>query len=376
VLNEPKTEMKAHLDHDQVLRELGELADRIDPKAVASAFVASLSRSPGFWRAPLVALAGARAVRPHAFGPSFRGGACKACGLKLTNRLAPVHERGQALPGGLSEALVILRAYRAQASSAPQPCADDIRRLEQLLHLIAGLPDNAREGQLNQAMCAAWTCVGNKYDRRHVIETLGACGILETAEYPGFTTRWTSFGSRQNRPNVRVECDPPIAFWTAAHGINPKNVDMWFGHLGLRVPATSTPSRQTAVAKQTAAQVCQRARAARKTELEPGNAIAFAVETYWLAAVVIRTVTDKGGQTPVIKWYDWIGKTPPSKEMLRDRRMLGGAIYLHGLWTRNDPRGRWVFVGSGLHKDALADGFSIHRIAHLSKLARATGLVV
>jgi len=67
-------------------------------------------------------------------------------------------------------------------------------------------------------MSAAKICVGNRYDRRHVIETLGACGILETPEHPGFNTRFTTFAARQDRPQARVDCDPPIAFWTAAHG--------------------------------------------------------------------------------------------------------------------------------------------------------------
>src|SRR5262249_1749219 len=76
-----------------------------------------------------------------------------------------------------------------------------------------------REGKLNLALRAEKLVIGNKYDCRHVIETLGACSVLETAEYPGFTTKWTSFAARQARPSVRVECDPPIAFWSAGHGV-------------------------------------------------------------------------------------------------------------------------------------------------------------
>ncbi|GEM_PF-5688576 len=99
--------MRAGLSHDEVLREVRELAERIDPKAVAGAFVASLQRRPDFWRAPLVALAAAQAVRPHELGATFRGGECKVCGLRAKNPIAPVHERGQALPGDLGAALAI-----------------------------------------------------------------------------------------------------------------------------------------------------------------------------------------------------------------------------------------------------------------------------
>jgi len=253
--------MTTSLTHDQVIHELGGLARAIDPKAVASAFVASFGLRPGFWRAPLAALAVARAVRPHELGPTFRGGECKECGLKATNLIRSVHERGQFLPGDLSGALAILRELVAQGTSGPNPTREGIRSIERLLQIVSGLADNSREGQLNQEMSSAKICVGNKSDRRHIIETLGACGILETPEHPGFTTRWTSFASRQDRPSVRVECDPPIAFWTAAHGINPKNVNTWFGHLGVEVAATGTAPRQAAVAKQSAAQARRAARA-------------------------------------------------------------------------------------------------------------------
>jgi hypothetical protein len=54
------------------------------------------------------------------------------------------------------------------------------------------------------------------------------------------------------------------------------------------------------VAKQSGAQGRKAARAARRTELEPADAVAFSAGHRWVAAVVVRTVTDKGGQTPVV----------------------------------------------------------------------------
>ena len=127
------------------------------------------------------------------------------------------------------------------------------------------------------------------------------------------------------------------------------------------------------MAKQSAAQGRQAARAARKTELEPGDAVAFSAGDRWVAAVVVRTVTDKGGQTPVIEWYDWTGQAPPDKDTLADRPTRGGGVFLHGLWTRNDPRGRWRFVASGLPHAAAGRGFSIHRVAELPVLVGDVG---
>ncbi|MCE9578844.1 MAG: hypothetical protein K8W52_37310 [Deltaproteobacteria bacterium] len=112
-----------------------------------------------------------------------------------------------------------------------------------LVALAAGLavpPPRAKETPLSAAIAREGLAVGNKHDRRHVIETLGACGVLETPEHPGFTTRWTTFAARQDRPSARTECDPPIAFWTAAHGVNAASVARWFGHLGVKVTGHHT----------------------------------------------------------------------------------------------------------------------------------------
>lgn len=382
------------MTHDEALRELVKIARKVDPKAVAGAFVASLGTKPGFWRAPLVALAAARAVPSHRLGATFQGGACKECGLSKKVELEELHEAGQCLPGELADALVALRALVAHGDEVPSPSRTDIARLQRLLALVPTLPGTAREGQLQKAMVAAKTCVGGKYDRRHVIETLGACGVLETPEHPGFTTKWTTYAARQDRPNARVECDPPIAFWTAAHGVNAANVARWFGHLGVKAPRTSkarASANVVAIAKHTASAAKSAARAARKTELEPGDAVAFAIGSRWIAAVVVDTSTDKGGTSPVIELCAWSGKAPPSKQDVARARAAGtkwgkevirSRALLHGLWTKDDPNGRWAFVASGLRPPSskhLPDPFqgspSFHRLDEIARLAKDAGLV-
>ncbi len=370
--------------HDAVLRELSSIAKKIRAADAASAFVASLSQAPGFWRAPLVALAAARAVRSHALGATFKGGACKECGLSAEVELEDVHENGQCLPGDLAEALVVLRKLKTE-KTYQKPTPDDVKRFSRLLALVGELPDSAREGQLNAAIGREKLVKGNKYDRRHVIETLGACGILETPEHPGFTTKWTSFAARQDRPSVRVECDPPIAFWTAAHGISAKNVDAWFGHLGVRLPKGTKP-RQAAVAKASNAAAKREKRAARATEFAVGDAVAFHLGKRWIAAIVVELQTDKGGTAPVVELLDWHGKAAPSAKELKGIRASGSRwgkekirsrAILYGLWTRENAKGEWLYVGSGFappRANHLPDPFdgsaSVERVTEIGRLAK------
>jgi hypothetical protein len=164
---------------------------------------------------------------------SAASSACRICGLDPDFEPEELHEGGQLLPGDLEDALRALTYAEKHLGEAPSPRAQDVASLDRLFALVASLPASAREGKLVDAMTKAKLVVGNRYDRRHVVETLGSCGILETPEHPGFTTCWTTFEARQARPSSQIECDPPIAFWQARHGVSVVNVRGWFGHLGV-----------------------------------------------------------------------------------------------------------------------------------------------
>jgi hypothetical protein len=332
----------ARRTHDEVIRKLRALARTADREAIASAFVASLGVAPGFWRAPLCALAAAAAVPTHRYRPfSASTKDCRECGLLPTVVPDEPSERGEILPGDLATALAVLE----QVKTTPPlvATAADARRLMKVLATVGTLPGDAREGKLADALRKAKLVAGNRYDARSVIETLGACGVLQTPEHPGFTTRWTSFAARQDRPSTRVECDPPIAFWTAAHGVDAANVKGWFGTLGVAAPASSRP-RKVAVAKTTKRLTARAKRAARATELERGDVIAFTVGKAWYAAHVIDHRQTMGGRYPIIQRLDWTGSSAPLLANLRTAPPRPGSMMLD-LWARDDRGGRWKTIG-------------------------------
>lgn len=344
--------------HDDTIAKARKLARTIDRERIASAFVASLAQRPGFWRAPLLALAASERVPTHAYQRfSASSPACAICGFDPDAKIVAIREDGQLLPGDVAGARLALERATAQLDHAPVPTKDDVAAFGRLLALVAELPPTAREGKLVDAITKAKVVSGNRYDRRHVVETLGGCGILETPEYPGFTTKWTTFAARQARPSTRVECDPPIAFWQAAHGMNAENVRGWFGHLEVDVvPPSPDRAQADAAAKTRASSARGRAdaRAARSTEFERGDAIAISTPTGWVGAVVVRHHQDRGGRTATIVFVDWRGNEAPTLEALTGRRALGfrrGTQLQHApmmfarAWKRVDPAGRWHWLG-------------------------------
>jgi len=346
------------MKHDALVTELRRVARAIDAHAIASAFVASLPATRtsdlGPWRTALGALALGLAVPSHRRTQTYASGACKECGLEEASTLdafAPARDR---IPGALDSALVVLRA--AATATAPRPTKANITCLSKLLAIVGSLPPRAGESKLNAAIATSKLVGGDRYARRHVIETLGLLGILETPEYPGVATRWTSFAVRDGRGGRRTECEAPIALWTAAHGVNAAAVSRWFGHLGLTVPGASAP-RADAVARASKAAAKCDARAARATELAVGDAIAFATSSGFAGAIVIAHQSDRSGTVPIIDLLEWRGASLPSLDELGASRASGrrlgdrqivAPMSVYDLWHRDDPRGRWQFIGSGL----------------------------
>jgi hypothetical protein len=312
--------VSASVTHDAGLRELRALAKKLDGAAVVGAFVASLGTAPSPWRGVWMALAAAQAVPQHRLGATYSTGQCRICGLRASQVLAPPREDGQVLPHDLARALAVLRA--ARGAEAPQPTKADVARMQRVLDCIAALPATAGESKLNAAMASAKVVVGGKCDRRHVIETLGAAGMLETPEHPGFTTRWTTFEARQARPSTRVETDPPIAFWRAAHGVNAENLRAWLGALRVKAPKPAAGAAKT-LGDLAKSQAKRAARAARVTELAVGDVVAFDLGDRWRACIVVGRASSAAGTAPVIEVLAWKGKAKPDPEQLRGARAQG-----------------------------------------------------
>ncbi len=67
-----------------------------------------------------------------------------------------------------------------------------------------------------------------------VLEALALIGVLAPQDRPGMAERFTSYRERDQRPNVRVEVQAPLAWWDTGlgdHGIRVEVFEQLFGSL-------------------------------------------------------------------------------------------------------------------------------------------------
>ncbi len=348
--------------HDVTIRSLRRLAPEIDRARVASAFVASVVRAPDFWRTPLLALAVAERVPEHSFEPwSANRHLCTVCGGMASGRYEGPPSPGMYSVGYIAAMVGVLEDAISSLANVPLPTDDEAARFTKLLGRVHALGGKDGASKLNAAWGRSERPLGDRDARDLVLETLAVCGVLEAPTHPGLTTRWTD---HQERGAFSTgEMLAPLSLWRAGFGVSRTNVQGWFGHLGVEVTPPD-PSRVTEALTAHRATLKRRGaearRAARRTELEVGDVVAFATRRGYAAAVVVDHC-QAGGIVPILSFFDWNGVSLPTHDELRGRRALGRPngrsfeyerVEVFDLWTRSDAKGRWVWIGSGFEEPA------------------------
>jgi len=143
--------------------------------------------------------------------------------------------------------------------------------------------------------------------------------VLETPEYPGVLTQFTTAVHRDQRPNTRVEVPAPLTWWTGGHGINEELVKKLFGHL---VRPEAEPLQSTL--PKTAKRKSNSNRTKNKSIVGPAAAgDVYAVryrEDLWGAVYCHEVQTDSRGITRGrIEYLDILLPAMPTTEQLRGR---------------------------------------------------------
>ena len=112
------------------------------------------------------------------------------------------------------------------ASEVPQPTDADFERFTEFVGIIR----SAGPGTTATALANAIRPVvkGNKYTRSYVVETLGYCSIIETADCKGYLNGWVSW--IENERSRNSEMDLPAARWRRHDGINIDALRHFFPH--------------------------------------------------------------------------------------------------------------------------------------------------
>ena len=240
------------LEHSHAVAELISLASGWGIQEAASAYAASLWSAPWIWRAALTGKAIGSALPVHDFTP-FSASSTHICGIcgfhekptETTMTWYTGMTTGIPIDGHVGEHVILLRELQKlkAAAGTPEPTDYDLYTLARIFDVIDKLPGKTRYSQAAKALKSAHLLPSSSiYAYTSLLESLAIIGILASPDYPGMFTAYTTYRQRDQRPNVHVEVQAPLAWWDSSFGRQQEVYELVFGHLNLdRICLTGEP---------------------------------------------------------------------------------------------------------------------------------------
>ncbi|WP_132289246.1 hypothetical protein [Kribbella sp. VKM Ac-2568] len=210
------------LDHGGWVEAARSAAAQISPREVEDAFVSSLTSRRLDLRSALASFLIARALPDHHFTAMRSGRMCAVCGLYSGSAPEDLNvlnfERFKW--GGIRRDDITYVAFDLQQFiRAPrrEVTPDDRKLGSAVLEILRGLPT---ETTVAQAPSHLGLLKGNKPERSVLMDILGICGVLDTADHRGYAEGFVRFGDRELPPYRFVDRAYPACWWQASTGIN------------------------------------------------------------------------------------------------------------------------------------------------------------
>lgn len=231
--------------HDEIVAETVGLVSAIPKELAVLSFVDSLYSRSLHRRAVLGSYAVARHLRLHSFTPMKKAngqvstkGACSLCGeykegCAESDYISSVNHSRHSVGGlnftSLEDTYIYLRFFvQENERLTPEGGYDILRRI---LEIAQSMPRNSTLTDLVKELQTALK--STKDERRSLIETLGACGILQPREHPSFFDDFIPYYLRQERWTTKHnnDWDYPVQHWRGSDGVNGDAVRFWFPEL-------------------------------------------------------------------------------------------------------------------------------------------------
>jgi hypothetical protein len=219
------------IEHAQILTRISNAISKLDCRRVADAFLASLSTR----RLDLRSVLGSYAVFQHLphHDPNGVGRRCGICGLDWSVDLENLNvlnfERlkwGGVRHSNPTYAAMDLDLFLQGAPPSPTP--EDIRIFRDILSAIESAPRHVTSADLHK--CFGRALKSNKAERDVLVTIFGYCGVLETADHPGFSKAFIPVTERGLPHRRFIDMPYPACWWRRDEGINLEAVDEYFGH--------------------------------------------------------------------------------------------------------------------------------------------------
>ena len=219
------------LDHAEAQDRLLGVIRKLNRRVVADAFLASLSTRRLDWRSALGSYAVFQNLPKHGLTAASRQ--CAVCGLYADEKFHDLNTLNfeRLKWGGVRHDQVIYASMDLELflrEDPPDPTAEDVHIFKALLSAIALAPPGTSSSALQSHFPKELKA--NKSERDVLIGILGYCGILGTADHPGFSSGYVAYDQRRLPDRRFVDMAYPSCWWTAGAGANVNQLSSFFGH--------------------------------------------------------------------------------------------------------------------------------------------------
>lgn len=221
------------IDHDEVITRLISARDRLNPRLVGDAFLASLTTRRLDLRSALGSYSVFRHMPVHRANSAV--GACSVCGLFGSS--------------GQSEDLNVLNFERFKWGGVrhdqplyatldlelllkerpPHPTNEDIRLLKLILEALRDAPPSTTSAQVQRFLPKALK--SNKPERDVLIALLGLAGVLAATARPGYSSQFVAPRDRALPERRFIDMAYPACWWRAEDGLDAREISTFFGHV-------------------------------------------------------------------------------------------------------------------------------------------------
>jgi len=219
-------------DHDAWVEATRRAVRAVAQEEIADAFIASLTSRRLDLRSALGSYAVARHLPEHSFEAGNASWLCRICGLTRDDEPGDMNvlnfERFKW--GGARHDLCYVAFDLEQFLRAPKLAADDAATTlgRQLLEALRRVPPHETA---SAALKHLVMIKGNVNERASLLDILGVCGVLSTAEHPGYLTTFIPHDERHIPPYRNVERSYPVCWWRGSDGVNEAAVHEYLERL-------------------------------------------------------------------------------------------------------------------------------------------------
>jgi hypothetical protein len=218
------------VSHAEIVRRALDVRDRVDPQAVATAFLASLSTRRLELRSALGSYAVLRYFPEHQLDPATKR--CPICGawddptddhdLSMLN-----FERFKW--GGVRHSEPLYGAFDLDEFLRIEPVIPKEADLDILQNVLKTAAQAAPKTTARQLQGLLRNILPSEREEREILITiLGYTGILAAPEHPGFHDRFIPADKRELPPRFSAANTYPACWWRGEYGINREAVRNWF----------------------------------------------------------------------------------------------------------------------------------------------------